>query len=129
MEKAEHLVEQLWELPLRRTELGQPEGISMMEMHQRRITEGLRLLGKNAVPALILGLEDPDAQMRRNAALILWDLAGGLSNVAQPRLDCREALPALTKALTDSDLSVKEWAGAAIAAIRLAEASNNQKQP
>jgi hypothetical protein len=94
----------------------------MYERYQGQITAALYALGhETAVPALILALEDPDVQMRRNSGVVLLDLAGGMSLGVEKKLDCREAIPALSKALTDSDESVRSWARQAIDEIRRSE--------
>jgi HEAT repeat protein len=86
---------------------------------QRRIEiiKNLRQLGKDALPALTRVLSDSGIQMRRNAALAMIYLAGGYIAEAQPRLDIREAMPALIQATADADADVRAWAAHALAEI------------
>lgn len=72
-------------------------------------------MGKKAVPALAHALKDHDMQMRRNATLVLLDLAGGLSG--GPKVDIREAMRALIKATGDFDSDVRAWAAQALGEI------------
>jgi len=85
---------------------------------QETITKKFRMLGKEGVAALLLGLKDPDAQFRRNAALILLDLAGGFTVEARSRLSMSEALPALTEARSDVDPEVRRLIEEVIREIR-----------
>jgi HEAT repeat protein len=85
------------------------------EARRRDVTRRLRELGATAIPALVHALRDPDAQMRRNAALVLINLGGGYSEEARPPLDIRGALPALIEATRDPDSDVRAWAAHAIA--------------
>jgi HEAT repeat protein len=85
---------------------------------QRRridIIKSLRRLGEGALPALTRALNDPDVQMRRNAAIALINLGGGYVAEARPRLDIRGATPALIRATEDADASVRAWAAHALA--------------
>ena len=95
---AERLVDQLWQYS--RTD----------SLSQSMIVKELHALGTDAVPALILALQDPDVPVRRNAAVVLFDLSSG----SRPRVDIREALPALNSALQDSDAAVRALAAQAI---------------
>jgi HEAT repeat protein len=93
--------------------------INTNEQRKVEITRKLRLTGKEAVPALVKALIDPDVQMRRNAALVLITLAGAFEE-EQPRpekMDIREAIPALVKATEDLDGAVRAWAAHALAEI------------
>jgi HEAT repeat protein len=99
------------------------------ERRRVEITQQFRQLGKRAVPAIAQALSDSEVQMRRNAALVLIDLAGAYS--AKPirtgvdsygvdqtaKIDIRQALPALIKATTDLDSGVRSWAAQALAEI------------
>jgi HEAT repeat protein len=85
------------------------------ELRRNAILDELRALGKEAIPALVESLTDPDVQMRRNSELVLISLAGPYEK--KPRVDIKEALPALIKAMEDSDTDVRAWAAHAIAEI------------
>lgn len=85
------------------------------EERKQEIIDQLRQLGGKAVPALVLALGDSDVQMRRNAELVMIRLAGPYDN--KPRIDIKEALPALLKATEDPDADVRAWAAHAIAEI------------
>ena len=76
------------------------------------IYERLRNLGTNSVLPLSSALNDPDVQMRRNAALVLIGLNAPW--IDEPRVDTRSALPALINAMSDADSSVRAWAAHAI---------------
>jgi HEAT repeats/Carboxypeptidase regulatory-like domain len=116
--KAERLAAQMWGVSMERvgTALGNGQP-SANELRRREITQQLHQLGKEAVTALLLALGDPDVQLRRNAALVLGDLAGGFSKEAQPKLDVREALPGLIQALADRDSYVRAWSAQVIGEI------------
>ena len=86
------------------------------ELRRDEIYAELRTVGEAAVPALAGALEDQDVQMRRNAALVLIELAG--SWTGKPPMDIRTALPALIRALQDSDHYVRAWAAHALAEMR-----------
>lgn len=85
---------------------------------QRRIEieRKLRLIGKEAVPALVKALKDPDVQMRRNSTLVFITLAGAYEDERPrpERVDIREAIPALINAIEDSDGEVRSWAAQAL---------------
>ncbi len=85
------------------------------EERKQEIIDQLRQLGGKAVPALVLALGDSDVQMRRNAELVMIHLAGPYDS--KPRIDIKEALPALLKATEDPDADVRAWAAHAIAEI------------
>ena len=90
--------------------------IDPKQQRKIEITRQLRLTGKEAVPALVKALKDPDVQMRRNSALVLITLAGAYEE-EQPRpgkVDIREAVPALINAMEDSDGVVRSWAAQAL---------------
>jgi hypothetical protein len=114
---AEFLVEQLWGLPLQLRRGTGAESVQPSE-RQRTLTKRLHELDTDAVAALLLALKEPDLQLRRNAALMLLDLAGGFSVEARPSLKMPEALPALTDAQADNDPMVRAWAEQAIREIR-----------
>jgi hypothetical protein len=79
--------------------------------------ENMHSLGAEyVVPALSLGLEDPDAQMRLNSAHVLMDLASGIS--VSSKMDCRAAFPALMRAVSDPDPEVRSLATEALKKIR-----------
>jgi HEAT repeat protein len=67
----------------------------------------LRKLGAAALPALLLGLKDNAARVRRQAAIIL-------GKIAEPQ---DVLFPALREAFNDSDASVRAAALAALAAV------------
>ncbi len=97
----------------------QPGGntLTLREERRRTITKQLHDLGPAAISALVRALRGSDTQLRRNAALVLINLASGLSEEARPPLDIREALPDLIKATEDPDSQVRAWSAHAIAEI------------
>jgi len=93
--------------------------INPKEQHKREIITQLQSLGTNAIPPLVKGLNDANAQMRRNAALVLLTLAGAYEE-EQPspeKVNIRGAMPALIKALADRDGDVRSWAAQALGEI------------
>jgi HEAT repeat protein len=111
------------EVVKRLAELG-PHGIGGMAKSARSPREQLRRelyrrlmeLGAAAVPALARGLEDSNFLIRRNVALFLSAGRRLLPELA-PNFNVRKALPALpalVKALTDNDATVRAWAAQAI---------------
>ncbi len=90
-----------------------PEG-----MRRTKISWELHLQGKQSVPALIRALSDADVQMRKNAELMLIDLAGNYLREGSPKIDIREAVPALINATEDHDPVVRAWAAHALAEVR-----------
>jgi HEAT repeat protein len=113
--KADQLVEQMRGHSMMRSASGiNDDGtIDPVEQHKQQIEDGLRKIGKEAVPALVQALRDPDVHMRRNAELVMISLAGPYEG--KPQVDIQEALPALVEATRDSDGSVRAWAAGAIA--------------
>lgn len=83
-----------------------------LELRRQRIYGELHALGPASLPALARALRDPDADMRRAAAVALDVLGGGWWQFDDggPRLDLRPVLPALLAALRDSDPDVRAWA-------------------
>jgi HEAT repeat protein len=63
---------------------------------------------------LVRALKDPDVQMRRNADLVVFELAWGYDS--KP-MDMREAIPALIQATEDKDGTVRAWAASALGEI------------
>ena len=114
--EADRLVEQMRGVSMQE-EPAPPGNGTSDPAEQRRvvIVEKLRLLGKESLPALIHALHDPDVQMRRNAALVLTDLSG--TWLAKPKVDIREAIPALIEATDDHDPDVRAWVAEALATI------------
>jgi HEAT repeat protein len=89
--------------------------IDPKEQRRQEIISQFRVIGKQAIPALVHALRDPDVQMRRNAELVMISLAGAYDG--EPRVDIREAIPALIKATGDGDSEVRAWAAHALAEI------------
>ena len=115
--EAERVLAQTWNLSMQRAGAFVNPGNATSrteELRRQEVTRRLRALGKEAIPALILALKDPDIQMRRNGALVLADFAMGLTVEARPRLDIQEAVPDLTVALDDPDDLVRRFARIAI---------------
>ena len=84
------------------------------EQQREAIYIRLRALGASAVPALRLGLADPDVQIRRNVALYLgWEGANYARHAPQP-LDLRPFLSQLRLALRDDDERVKALSAQAL---------------
>jgi hypothetical protein len=88
--------------------------INPKEQHREEIIRQLRLTGNEAVPALIRTLKDPEVQMRRNADLVVFELAWGYDS--KP-MDMRKAIPALIQATEDEDGTVRAWAASALGKI------------
>jgi hypothetical protein len=74
-----------------------------------------RRIGKEVVPAIACALKDPDVQMRRNATLVLIELAGDWTG--KPTVDTRTAIPSLISATEDPDHHVRAWAAHALSEI------------
>lgn len=89
------------------------------EKRRARVYEQLLALEQEAVAALAHALEDPDVAMRRNVALAFGVLGGGWwpFECGQKKADISAALPALVRALGDTDSSVRAWAAQAIGVI------------
>src|SRR5438132_9098824 len=103
---------------MRRSGIAPGEGqLSADELRTRAIMKELHDLGRDALPALVLGLQDQVVQLRQNAALILLSLGGGFLAVNQPKIDIGETLSALIAALDDSDGRVRAWSAQAIGQI------------
>ena len=118
--EAQQLVEQMRGFSMQLAASPPSDGsIDPREEHRREITKGLRQLGKEAIPALVRALSDPDVQMRRNATLVITNLAGGYTDEAQPKLDIREAISDLIKATEDQDGGVRSGAAHALAEVGL----------
>lgn len=83
-----------------------------LELRRQKVYDELHALGPASVPALARALRDPDADMRRDVAVALDVLGGGWWQFPDggSRLDIRPALPALLRALQDSDPGVRAWA-------------------
>jgi HEAT repeat protein len=83
-----------------------------LERRRQQIYDELHALGEAGVLALARALRDPDAEMRRDAAVALDVVGGGWWHFPEgaSRLDLRPALPALLLALRDSDSGVRTWA-------------------
>jgi HEAT repeat protein len=118
--EAERLVEQMRGFSMQPAAGPRSDGtLDPREQRRQEITEQLRGLGKQAVPALVHALADPDVQMRRNAELVLIELGGAYSHSMDPKLkvDIREAIPTLITVMQDSDTAVRAWAAHALAEI------------
>jgi HEAT repeat protein len=83
-----------------------------LELRRQKIYDELHALGPASLPALATALRDPDADLRRAAAVALDVLGGGWWQFADggPRLDLRPVLPTLRRALRDPDADVRAWA-------------------
>ena len=85
------------------------------EQQRQALYLELRALGTSALPALRLGLADPDVQIRRNVALYLaWEGGNYAKHAALP-LDLKPVLSQLVIALRDDDERVKELSAQALA--------------
>lgn len=87
--------------------------VSPEEKLRQEIIGKLRALGPPCLPSLVAVLSDPEVPMRRNAELVLVQLAGGYDG--KPKMDIRPAIPALIAATKDSDPDVRAWAAHALA--------------
>ena len=81
------------------------------ELLRRQIYDRLLVLSPASIHALARGLQDPDVEFRRNAALALgvlsghwWSFGGETHSV-----DLSVVLPELLSALTDPDSTVRAW--------------------
>lgn len=85
------------------------------EVKRRQIYDQLYELGASGVPALARALDSPEVSLRRNATLALDVLSGGwwFYDRNPSKVDVSAALPALIKALGDSDPNVR-WGAAAV---------------
>lgn len=90
---------------------GRPNPVAVK---REAITKALREDASASVKALATQLKNPELQMRKNAALMLDDLAGLLGN---PKMDIKPALPALINALDDKDFEVRVWSMSAIGSL------------
>jgi HEAT repeats/Carboxypeptidase regulatory-like domain len=117
-ERADRTVGQMWELSM--LHMGAVPGngkLPPVELRKQSILSDLNQLGADTVPPLQFALQDPDVQMRRNAALVLSELARGLFTEGPAKLDLRETLASLIAALEDSDDDVRSWSAQAIGRI------------
>lgn len=113
--KAERIAAQMWQFSMQRSGFAPGNGKwRAEELRKQAFTKQLRALDKDAIPSLVLALTDPDVQMRRNAALLLMDLAGGVTAEAAPKTDIRPALQDLIRALEDPDPNVRVWSAQAM---------------
>jgi HEAT repeat protein len=85
-----------------------------VEQRREEIIRRLRLTGDEAAPALIRALKDPGVQMRRNADLVIFELAWGFDS--KP-MDMRTTIPALIRITADEDGTVRAWAALALGEI------------
>lgn len=118
--EAERLVEQMRGFSMQPGASPRSDGTTdPRELRRQEITEQLRDLGKQAVPALVHALADPHVQMRRNAELVLIELGGAYCHSMDQKLkvDIREAVPSLIVATEDTDSTVRAWAAHAIAEV------------
>jgi len=87
----------------------------IVEERRRAVYAGLWDLGADAMPALIGGLTDEHPGVRQNIALFLSVASGNWYAPERPRLDIRPCLPALIRALNDTDPRVRELSAHAVA--------------
>jgi hypothetical protein len=113
--RGERILSHIWNLPMQRLSINPGNAkIRGEELQRQEITRRLRALDKEAIPALIVALRDPDVQMRRNAAFLLMDFAAGVTVEARPKLDIQAALRELIAAVEDIDDLVRFWSAQAI---------------
>lgn len=89
---------------------GKPDSDSL---RRDEIMTSFRRIGKEAVPAITRALADADVRMRRNAALVLIELAADWTG--KPPVDTREAVPALMRSAADTDHLVRARSAHALA--------------
>jgi HEAT repeat protein len=95
---------------------GRGDGRPDIEAIKRdEIAKALRTGGAASVQALAQELKSPDLLMRKNAVFELLELGGVVSVV--PKIDIKEAVPALIEALNDSDYEVRIWSMAALGSL------------
>jgi hypothetical protein len=117
-EIAERIVGSVWNFSMSRAGVAPGHGrLSPEELLTKAIMKELHDLGRDVLPALILGLQDPAVQLRQNAAFVLLSLGGGFSGETLPKIDIRETLPTLIAMLDDSDGLVRAWSAQAIGQI------------
>jgi hypothetical protein len=110
---AENAAAQLWNLTLRIEHL--ERSTDQRDSRSYRAIREFYFFGGDAVPALVLALQDEDVQVRRNAAVILAFFAAPAAD--QASIDILEALPTLRKILQDADADVRQVARKVIDAI------------
>lgn len=117
--EAQSVVTQLRDLP---PMIGGGRALPPSEVRRHELYAQLSSLGDSAVGALAGALIDPDARMRRNAALALNWLGGGYDR-SLAKLKLAPRLPVLIAALHDSDADVRAWTAQAIGSIGAEAAS------
>jgi HEAT repeat protein len=116
--EAAALVEELRAIPTPLPAIARSDGsVSPVEARRESIYRRLRELRAPGAIALERALHDPEAPMRRSAALALLMVGAAFLRPSQPALDLRVCLPGLTKALGDPDVSVRSWVAQAIGLI------------
>jgi hypothetical protein len=110
---AENAAAQLWNLTLRIEHL--ERSTDQRDSRSYRAIREFYFFGSDAVPALVLALQDEDVQVRRNAAVILAYFAAPAAE--QPSVDILEALPTLRERLQDTDAEVRQVARRVIEAV------------
>lgn len=85
-------------------------------LKRNEIARVIRAGGSESVRALAQELDSSDLSMRKNASFELLELGGGLGVPFDhgPKVDIKAAIPALIKALNDSDDEVRVWSMAAL---------------
>jgi hypothetical protein len=101
---AERAAGQLWRFTLRIEDL---ERSGQTNARSYQVIREFYAMGRDAVPALILALQDEDVQVRRNAAVIFAHFSAPLGQ-PQDAVDIREALPTLRESLQDPDAEVRQ---------------------
>jgi len=119
---AQRHVELLWCVELHPIPIGDGSvSRNSLDDLQGAIVAGFRKLGNDVVPPLILALNDSDAIMRRNAAIML----GRLADTTNQDLRGISALPSAVASLIahfeDSDASVRSFSVSAVGMIGLSE--------
>src|SRR5688500_20108062 len=90
---ADRLVERMRGISMQAAAGGRSDGKpDPREERRKDIENKLRMLGEEAVPALVRTLGDEDVQMRRNSTLVLISLAGAYD--AKPKVNIKKASPA-----------------------------------
>lgn len=120
--EASELVQQLGQFPASLPATGRSDGKpDPAELRRRRVYDELLTPSFIAVgalvPAIVVGLSDPDVQVRRNVALFLAAAGGSWYELPKPRLDLRPYLTALTAALGDADSRVRALSAQAVGVI------------
>ena len=109
-------IEQMRGFSMRFRASGRGDGRDLEAIKRDEIAKALRAGGAESVQALAQELKSSDLSMRKNASFELVELADALGAPFQrgTKIDIEAAVPALIKALKDTDSEVRIWSMAAL---------------